>query len=43
VWFGSAVAISGAEQGETPQSLAAPAFAGFSSIAESGVKAALTT
>ena len=30
-------------QGETTQSLAAPAFAGFSPIAESGTKAALTT
>ena len=28
---------------ETPQSLAAPAFAGFSPIAESGIKAVLTT
>ena len=28
---------------ETPQSLATPAFAGFSPIAESGTKAALTT
>jgi len=37
------VAVSGTEQGETPQSLATPAFAGFSPIAESGIKAALTT
>ncbi len=41
--FGSAVAVSGIGQGETPQSLAAPAFAGFPPIAESGIKAALTT
>ena len=37
------MAVSGTEQGETPQSLATPAFAGFSPIAESGIKAALTT
>ena len=37
------MAVSGTGQGETPQSLAAPAFAGFSPIAESGTKAALTT
>lgn len=37
------MAVSGVEQGKTPQSLATPAFAGFSSIAENGVKAALTT
>ena len=37
------MALSGTGQGETPQSLAAPAFAGFSPIAESGTKAALTT
>ena len=42
-WFGSAVAISGTGQGEMPQSLATPAFAGFSPIVESGTKAALTT
>lgn len=41
--FGSAVAVSGTGQGETTQSLAEPAFAGFSPIAESGTKAALTT
>lgn len=41
--FGSAVAVSGTGQGETPQSLATPAFAGFSPIAENGIKAALTT
>ena len=35
--------VSGTGQGETTQSLAAPAFAGFSPIAESGTKAALTT
>ena len=43
VWFGSAVAVSGTGHGKTPQNLATPAFAGFSSIAENGVKAALTT
>ena len=37
------MAVSGAGWGETPQSLATPAFAGFSPIAESGTKAALTT
>ena len=37
------MAVSGTGQGEMPQSLATPAFAGFSSIAENGVKAALTT
>ena len=37
------MAVSGTGQGETPQSLAAPAFSGFSSIAESGTKAVLTT
>ena len=42
-WFGSAVAVSGTGQGKTPQSLAMPAFAGFSLIAKSGTKAALTT
>ena len=41
--FGSAVAVSGTGQGETPQSLAVPVFAGFPPIAESGIKAALTT
>ena len=41
--FGSAVAVSGTWQGETPQSLAAPAFAGFLPIAENGIKVALTT
>ena len=35
--------VSGTGQGETPQSLAAPAFAGFPPIAESDTKAALTT
>ena len=35
--------LSGAGQGETPQSLAAPAFVGFSPIAESGTKSPLTT
>ena len=37
------MALSGAGQGETPQSLATPAFAGLSPVAESGTKAALTT
>ena len=37
------MAVSGTGQGETPQSLATPAFAGFSPAAESGTKAALTT
>ena len=37
------MAVSGTGQGETPQSLAAPAFAGFPTIAENGTKAALTT
>ena len=37
------MAVSGIGQGETPQSLATPAFAGFSPAAESGTKAALTT
>ena len=41
--FGSAVAVSETGQGETPQSLVIPAFAGFSPIAENGTKAALTT
>lgn len=41
--FGSAVAVSGTGQGETPQSLVTPAFAGFSPIAENGTKAVLTT
>ena len=37
------MAVSGTGQGETPQSLVTPAFAGLSLIAESGTKAALTT
>jgi len=37
------VAVSGTGQGETPQSLVTPAFAGLSTIAESSTKAALTT
>ena len=37
------MAVSGTGQGETPQSLVTPAFAGFPPIAESGIKAALTT
>ena len=41
--FGSAVAVSGTGQGETPQSLVTPAFAGFPPVAENGTKAALTT
>mgnify|MGYP007104224452 CR=1 FL=1 len=35
--------VSETGQAETPESLAAPAFAGFSSIVQSGTKAALTT
>ena len=35
--------VSGTGQGETPQSLVTPAIAGFSPIAENGIKAALTT
>ena len=37
------MAVSGVEQGKTPESLVTPAFAGFSPIAENGTKAALTT
>ena len=37
------MAVSGTGQGETPESLAAPAFTGFPPIAESGTKVALTT
>ena len=37
------MSVSGTGKGETPQSLAAPAFAGFPTIAENGTKAALTT
>ena len=37
------MSVSGAGQRETPQSLVTPAFAGFPPIAESGIKAALTT
>ena len=37
------MALSGTGQGETPQSLATPAFAGLSPIVENGIKAALTT
>jgi len=37
------VAVSETRQGETPQSLVTPVFAGFPPIAESGIKAALTT
>ena len=37
------MAVSGTRQGKTPQSLAAPAFAGLSPVAEIGTKAALTT
>ena len=35
--------VSGIGQGEMPQSLATPVFAGFPLIAESGTKTALTT
>ena len=37
------MAVSGTGQVETPQSLVTPAFAGFSSIAESDTKVVLTT
>ena len=37
------MALSGTGQGETPQSLATPAFAGFPPVAENGTKAVLTT
>lgn len=37
------MAVSGSGHGKTPQSLATPAFAGFSPVAENGTKAALTT
>ena len=37
------MAVSGTGHCETPQSLATPAFAGFSPIAESGTKTVLTT
>jgi hypothetical protein len=37
------VAVSGTGQGETPQSLATRAIAGFPPAAENGTKAALTT
>ena len=37
------MAVSGTGHCETPQSLAAPAFAGFSPVAENGTKAVLTT
>ena len=37
------MAVSETRQGETPQSLVTPVFAGFPPIAESGIKAALTT
>lgn len=36
-------AVSGTGQGETPQSLVTPAFAGLSSVAENGTKVVLTT
>ena len=42
-FLGSAVAVSGTGQGETPQILVTSVFAGFSPIAENGTKAALTT
>lgn len=41
--FGSAVAVSGTEQGETPESLVTPAFVGFPPVVENGIKAVLTT
>ena len=37
------MAVSGTGQSETPEFLVTPAFAGFPPIAESGIKAFLTT
>ena len=37
------MALSGTGHGETPQSLATPAFAGLSTVTESGIKSPLTT
>ena len=37
------MAVSGTGQGETPQSLVTPVFAGFLPLAENGTKADLTT
>ena len=37
------MALSGTGHGEMPQSLATPAIAGFSPVAENGTKAVLTT
>ena len=37
------MAVSGAGLVETPQSLVTPAFAGFPTVAENAIKAALTT
>ena len=37
------MAVSGSGHGKTPQSLATPAFAGLSPVAEGGTKVALTT
>ena len=37
------MAVSGTEQDKTPESLVAPAFAGFPPVVENGTKAALTT
>ena len=37
------MAVSETRQGETPQSLVTPVFAGFPPVAENGTKAALTT
>ena len=37
------MAVSGTGQGETPQSLAARAIAGFPPVAENGIKVVLTT
>ena len=37
------MAVSGTGHCETPQSLVTPVFAGFPLVAESGIKAALTT
>ena len=37
------MAVSGTEQGETPESLVTPAFVGFPPVVENGIKAVLTT
>ena len=37
------MAVSGTEQGETPESLVTPAFVGFPPVVENGIKSVLTT